>query len=151
MGGLRTLMPLPIPDILFGMAADPAADLAALEITSDHATRNQLALRLAGARVPGTPDVLLRLIAREDLVNHRGTLVHSLGQFDCSGYVPALAHLVVTGNFEVAHEAFNILDNIEYAAGPTISSVNAQIKSALSVVGEDWRRELLRDLLGLFE
>ena len=133
------------------MKADFAANLADLETTPDHAARDQLALRLADAHVPGTPDVLLRLIGREDLANHRGTLVHSLGHFECSGYVPVLTHLVATGNFEVAHEAFKIVDNIEHAAGPAIRSAYAEVNSALAVVGEDWRRKLLQDLLNLFE
>lgn len=133
------------------MEADYSADLALLETTSDHATRHQLALRLADARVPGTPDVLLRLIAREDLVDRRGTLVYSLGHFDCSNYVPLLVHLVATANFEVAHAAFHILADIEHVTGPDIGAALAEAKSAVSVSPEDWRRKLLDELISWIE
>lgn len=133
------------------MDADHATELATLETTSDDVIRNQLALRLADARVPGTPDVLLRLIARDDLVNRRGTLVYSLGQFDCSGYVPQLVHLVATGNFEVAHTAFYILADIEETVGPDLAPACTEVQAAISAVPEDWRRDLLSELLDGFE
>lgn len=132
------------------MHAEHVADLAALEAASDDLTRNALALRLADACVLGTPDVLLRLIAREDLVNHRGTLVYSLGHFDCSAYAPVLVHVVATGGFEEAHEALQVLTRIEEASGADIRSAYLEAAAAATAT-EDWRRELLEDLLSAFE
>jgi hypothetical protein len=124
-----------------------SADLARLEALTDPNTRNALALELGEARLPGLSEVLVRLIQRPDLRDHRGTLVHVLGFHDCSAYLPLLAGLVVEGNWEVAHEAFEIIDTVDAADEDDVEQALAQVKAARP--SEDWRRELLDDLAGL--
>lgn len=126
-----------------------AADLAKLESLTDNAERNALALKLGEARTPGLAEVLVRLIRRPDLRDHRGTLVHVLGFHDCSAYLPLLAELVVDGNWEVAHEAFEIVDTVDAADEDDVEQALALVKTARP--SEDWRRELLEDLAELLE
>jgi hypothetical protein len=125
------------------MEADCSADLAVLESTPNHAVRDRLALRLADARAPGAQDALLRLIAREDLSDHRGTLVYSLGQFDCSEYLTTLVDLVAKANFEVANLALGILDDVDRGRAPVVAQALTTAESMSSVATEDWRHELL--------
>ena len=90
-------------------------DLRTLETTADAAERNTLALKLAELKTPGLDAVLARLIQRPDLADKRGTLVHALGYLDCSDHVGLLVELVLTADFEVAHEALQALETVEEA------------------------------------
>lgn len=121
--------------------------LGTLETLTDHAARNALALELGDARTPGLPEVLTRLIQRPDLRDHRGTLVHVLGFYDCAAHLPLLADLVVEGNWEVAHEAFEIIDTMEAADEDDVEQALASVRAARP--SEDWRRDLLNDLAEL--
>ena len=125
------------------------ADLEVLETLEDPVARNALALKLGEARTPGLAEVLVRLIQRPDLRDQRGTLVHVLGFYDCSARLPLLVDLVVTGGWEVAHEAFEIIDTLDAVDDEDAEQALAQAKAAKP--SEDWRRELLDDLLALFD
>ncbi|MGR4865551.1 hypothetical protein [Caulobacter sp. LARHSG274] len=53
-----------------------------------------------------------------------------------------------TGNYEVAHEALYILESVEAAPGEEVDRVASAAETALASAGlEDWRRELLKDLI----
>ncbi len=128
------------------------ADLAVLRTTSDVNERNAAALRLAERKIPEAKDALLGLIMRADLREHRGTLVHSLGHFDCSGQFGLLVDLVVTGNVEVAHEAFEILDLIDEVGGEDVDIALTAADGALADPSlESWRRALLDELVEMFD
>ncbi|MBO9710347.1 MAG: hypothetical protein J7521_19255 [Caulobacter sp.] len=132
------------------MASSDAAGLGELERLSDPAARNALALALGEARDPGLPAVLVRLIQRPDLRDQRGTLVHVLGFYDCSEHVALLAELVAEGNFEVAHEAFEIADILDAIDDEDAQAAQAIIAKALTAKPADaWRVEMLRDLSDL--
>lgn len=132
------------------MAASDAARLAELEALADPIARNALAIALGEARDPGLPAVLVRLIRRPDLRDQRGTLVHVLGFYDCSEHVVLLAELVAEGNFEVAHEAFEIADILDAIDDEDAEAAQAVIARALAARPADaWRAEMLRDLSNL--
>lgn len=136
------------------MANAPSAleQLEALEALEDHVARNDLALELGDARTPGLAEVLVRLIQRPDLRDHRGTLVHVLGFYDCTDHLPLLASLVARGGWEVAHEAFEIVDTLDSADDQDVEAALALARSALAAgAPEDWRRELLGDLVDILE
>ena len=95
-------------------------ELEALESAVDAVTRNALALRFAEAKLSGLDRVLVRLIRRPDLANNRGTLVHALRHYDCAPHLPLLTDLVVTGEFEVAHEALEAIETIEHVEGSAV-------------------------------
>jgi hypothetical protein len=126
--------------------------LEALEALEDHVARNDLALELGDARTPGLAEVLVRLIQRPDLRDHRGTLVHVLGFYDCTDQLPLLASLVASGGWEVAHEAFEIVDTLDSADDQDVEAALALTRNALAAaVLDDWRRELLGDLVDILE
>ncbi|EJL33712.1 hypothetical protein PMI01_02017 [Caulobacter sp. AP07] len=134
------------------MVSPNAADLETLETLSDGKARNALALRLAESKTPRLAEVLIRMIGRPDLRNDRGTLVHALGHYDCSDHLNFLVDLVIDGGWEVAHEAFQIIDLIETVEGDDAERALASTTMALSKVDiEDWRRELFEDILDMFE
>ncbi len=129
-----------------------ANDLRTLETTTDDAQRNSLALSLAEQKTPGLDAVLVRLIQRPELADKRGTLVHALGYLDCSDHVGLLVGLVLTGGFEVAHEALQALETVEEADGDDIDEAfellqKVQADPALP----SWRKELIEDLGEMFD
>jgi hypothetical protein len=131
---------------------DNAADLKALEMLADGKARNALALRLAEAGTPGLPEVLIRMIARADLRSNRGTLVHSLGHYDCSEHLNFLLGLVIDGGLEVAGEAFEIINMIEAVDGEEAERALGSTTEALTKADlVDWRRAMLEDILEMFE
>jgi hypothetical protein len=134
------------------IAPSPSEQLKSLETLEDHGARNNLALSLGDARTPGLPEALVRLIQRPDLRNHCGTLVHVLGFYNCSDYLPLLAHLVVEGNWEVAHEAFEIIDTLDAVDDEDAEAALALARTALATDhSDDWRHALLDELLALLD
>lgn len=130
---------------------DVSSELLLLENVTDGATRNSLALRLAEAKVPGVDQILVRLIQRPDLANNRDTLVHALSYYNCAPYAVLLVDLVLSGGFEVAHEALEALETIDHVDGGDLREAFERFKRAIAA-GEiqDWRRPLLDDLAEMF-
>lgn len=81
-----------------------------LEVTESHLERNALAIELSDTKDSRLFAPLIRLIQRPELVNHRGTLIYCLEEYDCSSIADLLVDLVETGNFEVSAQAEIILD-----------------------------------------
>ena len=128
------------------------SELLSLENVANGVTRNALALRLAEAKVAGVDEVLVRLIQRPELANNRGTLVHALRHYDCGPYVALLVDLVVTGGFEVAHEALEAIETIEHVEGNDVRAAFEKVERALGTGDvQDWRRPLLDDLFDKFD
>jgi hypothetical protein len=128
------------------------AQLTELESTTDPISRIELAFSLADQEAEGLPDVLVRLIARPDLSSQRAGFVHCLGQFDCSPYFGLLVGLVIEGNAETAHNAFEIIDSIEELSGEDVETSFQRIEKARQRTDQpDWRQEFLDALWEMFE
>jgi hypothetical protein len=50
------------------------------------------------------------MINEPKTLGYRGTLLYSLGPFDCSEYLDSLVYHLITGNFEVQAEAFQLIE-----------------------------------------
>jgi hypothetical protein len=126
--------------------------LEKLKYTEDTSERNLLAIAVTETGDPSVQRVLVELINRPDLSDQRGTLVNCLGRFDCSNRFFWLVNLVCQGNWEVAHEAFDIVADIQ-AVDPRESKLGFEVLSKTLESGEidDWRQNLAADLLAMFE
>ena len=134
------------------MDANDQADLRLLQTTNDAAERNAAAIRLADRKIPEAKALLVGLIKRDDLRNHRGTLVHCLGYFDCSDQFGLMVDLVVSGNFEAAHEALEILELIDVTNAEEAAAALEAVEEAVEdQTIEGWRSGLLGDLLEMFD
>lgn len=126
--------------------------LERLKETKDTLERNALAIAVAETGDPSVKAVLVELIDRPDLSDQRATLVNCLARFDCSNKFLWLVNLVCQGNWEVAHEAFDILADIE-----SVDSIEAKLgfdvlsKTLDSGAIDDWREKLVTDLLAMFD
>jgi hypothetical protein len=120
--------------------------------TNDCQLRNNLALSLSETLDERVYEALLGLIRRPELLNARGTLVHALKNFDCSKDIDQITVLVTEGNWEVAHEAFEIINSITEVSGDRVKkSFNILNKRLIDQSIEDWRLVLIKDLISLFE
>jgi len=84
-----------------------------LQTTDSPNIRNAAAMALADMGDQRTLPFLISLISDPKTENYHGTLVHALQYFDCSGILSFLVDLVINGNFEVSHEAFQAIENID--------------------------------------
>jgi hypothetical protein len=62
-----------------------------------------------------------------------------------------LVELVVSGNWEVAHESFQLLDHLDELKGPQVPRARELIAKSLVDCREDWRKDLLRELDSMFD
>lgn len=123
-----------------------------LKTTRSGAERDALALQLADRGRPEVKHALIDLIDRPELENERGTLVHCLGQYDCSDRISWLVELVCRGNWEVAHEAMDILQDIESSHGDDVKrGYDLLLATRDASVQDDWRAGLVDELLSEFD
>lgn len=109
--------------------------------------RNRLALELAESADPRVLPVLIELIERDDLRNARGTLVYCLQPFDLSGHFELLIRLLITGNWEVSHEAFDRIASLDSVGGETAERGWDALEAAVKDDHEEWRRQLIADVM----
>ena len=125
--------------------------LEKMKDTKDSIERNALAITVSETGDPSVQKVLVELIDCPDLLDQRATLVNCLGRFDCSNKFLWLVNLVCQGNWEVAHEAFDILAEIEVVDSREASLGFEVLSRTLeSNMIDDWREKLVKDLLGMF-
>lgn len=123
-----------------------------LESVSDASIRNTLALELAESKDPEVLKILIELINRPDLRDSRGTLVYCLKFYDPEPHFNLLMELVTDGNWEVAHEGFEILNSIDKIIGMQAASAYERLKSCSeNESSEEWRKALLIKLIELFD
>jgi len=126
--------------------------LERLKNTTDSVERNALAIAVVETGDPSVQAVLVELIDRPELSDQRATLVNCLGRFDCSTKFLWLVNLVCQGNWEVAHEAFDILADIE-TVDPRQAKQGFDVLTTTRDSGaiDDWREKLVADLLSMFD
>lgn len=118
---------------------------------TDISTKNQLALTFSENRRIGVLPILIDLINDPKNLNQRGTFVHCLQYFSGSNWFNLAIDLVITGNFEVAHEGFLLLENVESVQGDNIQQAFLQLSELDKQTMEYWRKALIDDLLEMFE
>ncbi len=119
-----------------------------LQKTSDPVIRNAAAV---GLRELGDERALYPLVS---LINDvktegcRGTLIYALEGFDCSSLLPFLIEQIITGNFEVSHQAFSVIESINVEIdSETLDIYTQRVKDAL--LQNDEKVDLLEDLIDL--
>ena len=120
-----------------------------LQTTSDPAIRDAAAIGLRELGDERALYPLVSLIMDPKTGGHRGTLIYALEEFDCSPFLDFLLDLVITGNFEVSHQAFLVIESIEVKVdAETIDLCLQKAQHALLHANEE-KAELLRDLVDL--
>ncbi|MBT2723785.1 hypothetical protein [Bacillus sp. ISL-46] len=80
--------------------------------TNNHQLRNQIALCLSDIGSDEVVKPIIDMINNPKTLGNRGTLLYSLEPFDCSEHLDSLVHHLITGNFEVQAEAFQLIQSM---------------------------------------
>lgn len=121
-----------------------------LATTDAPVIRNALALELSDRKELGAFPVLVKLLDDIRTENSRGTLLYALGAYDCSPILEQLVHQVITGNFEVARQAFSLISSTEgNISEATWKNCVTKISTALRHSTPE-QRPILLELLSMF-
>lgn len=112
--------------------------------------KNKISLYLSDKQDERIIPILHQLILNPKYINQRGTFVHSLTNFKGELSFELAINLVISGNFKVAHEAFEIINSVEYLDGELAYHSYIKLSNALLNCQETWRRDLITSLLDLF-
>ncbi len=120
-----------------------------LQTTPDPSIRNAAAVGLRELGDDSALHPLIALIMSPKTEQHRGTLIYALEGFDSSPVLEVLVDLVITGNFEVSHQAFSVIESIETVVSEeTLNRCLQNIHSVLPKCDKE-RTELLEELIEL--
>jgi hypothetical protein len=119
---------------------------------NDAVRRNEIALEISKSGQIEVREALFQIIFSGELDNSRGTLVHCLQNFDCSDKMDSLAELVVSGNWEVAHEAYQIMSDISYSDDDSVNTAyNILKKFQIQSSEDEWRFNLVTSLISMYD
>ncbi|NJM20119.1 MAG: hypothetical protein HC907_16135 [Richelia sp. SM1_7_0] len=119
-----------------------------LQKTNEPAIRNAAAVGLRELGDERALYPIVSLINDPKTANNRGTLVYALEGFNCLRLLPFLVELVITGNFEVSHQAFSVIESIDVEIdSETLNICVQKLKNAL--LDDDVKTDLLKDLINL--
>jgi len=125
----------------------PLIDL--LENTPHSVIRNAAAVALSDLGDQRAFQPIIALVQHPKTQGDNGTLVYALQSFDCSTIVPFLVDLVISGDFEVSHEAFLAIETVEEISEEDFQVSQQKIKRTL-IHCEHEKVALLEDLLEIF-
>ncbi len=114
--------------------------------------KNKLALSLAETKDIRVLNVLHQLILNDNNKNYRGTFVYALQSFPSSLSFNIAIDLIMYGNFEVAHEAFLIINNAEDIEGDNVKKAYMKLSNFQknNHWSDDWRENLINDSIEMF-
>ena len=92
--------------------AIPALRIALSGATLDAAVRNAVAIALSDLKDDGVVPLIGELLLDPRTKGHRGTLLYAIESFDNRPLLRELTQLVISGGFEVRHQAFQNIASI---------------------------------------
>jgi HEAT repeat protein len=117
-----------------------------LKNTESKILRNSIAITLSDIGSEEAIEPLIDMINHPKTLGARGTLLYALKPFDCSGHLETLVFHLITGNFEVQAEAYQLIEamNSEVSDEVLLKSI-LKVKDALNVI--ERQHQILSDTL----
>ncbi|KPB03127.1 HEAT repeat domain-containing protein [Bacillus sp. CHD6a] len=81
-----------------------------LKCTHNHMLRNSIALSLSDIRNEVAIEPLIETINDPKTLGYRGTLLNALKPFDCSPHLETLIYHLLTGNYEVQMNSYQLIE-----------------------------------------
>lgn len=78
--------------------------------TDNHRLRNSIAITLSDIGNEKAINPLIEMINDPKTLGYRGTLLYALKPFDCSAHLETLVYHLLTGNFEVQANSFQLIE-----------------------------------------
>lgn len=133
-----------------GYAESVPSLIALIRTTESKAVRNAVAVALADLKDERAAPVLAELLQNQRYAGSRGSLLYALSGFDNAPFLEHLVDIVIGGNFEERHQAFQNIELIESELDTTIwDACIRKLEAALKEAPSD-RQELIASLLDLF-
>ena len=133
-----------------GYAESVPSLMAFIQVTESRMVRDAIAVALADFQDERAAPVLAELLQDQCTVGGRGSLLYALSGFDNAPFLEQLVDIVIDGNFEERHQAFQNIESIESEidTGRWTACVQ-KLEAALPEAPGD-RQELIATLLALF-
>lgn len=112
--------------------------------------RYDFILNLADDKDPEIYQIILYLIEIEEKKGNYGTLIYALRNYPPEPLFLKAINWLATGNFEVAHEVFYIINNINKLNGNDVDYAYSFLEKRILEDIEEWRKELLNEILEMF-
>lgn len=113
--------------------------------------KNEIAIYFSDKNDERVVPILEQLINNPIYKNHRGTFVYSLKKFSDEKHFDLLIQLLINANYEVAHEAIDIIHSMNFITGEKVQRAYTQLNNAHQHCCEFWRKELIEEVLSCFE
>ena len=99
-----------------------------LNTNPEYEVEAQIVKLLGSVKDKESVNSFMRAIENEKYINIRKKLISACWQngLDFSSFTPVFIDLIITGDWEVAFEAFTLIDNLEYLPGAEIVKVTKQ-------------------------
>ncbi|MBE4906958.1 HEAT repeat domain-containing protein [Bacillus luteolus] len=118
-----------------------------LKCTENHRIRNAIAIALSDIGDEAAVKPLIEMINDPKTIGYRGSLLFALKPFDCSEYLETLVYHLLTGNYEVQMNSYQL---IEENVNSTISDevlLNSILKVKKELDEIERQTEILSDAL----
>jgi hypothetical protein len=117
-----------------------------LKITENPLLRNAIALVLRDLENDIVVQHLIDVINDPKTLGARGTLFYALEPFDCSAHLETLVHHLITGNFEVQAQSFQLIESIDEGVSDEVL-LKCLIKVKQELTETERRRDILTETL----
>lgn len=120
-----------------------------LKSTDNHRLRNSIALTLSDIENEIAVEPLIEMINDPKTLGFRGSLLFALKPFDCSSHLETLIYHLLSGNFEVQMEAYQLIEENIYSdlSDDVILKCIIKVKKELDEI--ERKKEILSDALDL--
>jgi hypothetical protein len=81
-----------------------------LKSTENHWIRNAIAITLSDIGSKKAIEPLIEMINHPKTLGYRGSLLYALKPFDCSAHLETLVYHMLTGNFEVQANSYQLIE-----------------------------------------
>ncbi|WP_227938164.1 HEAT repeat domain-containing protein [Alkalihalobacillus deserti] len=117
-----------------------------LKTTENVLLRNSIALTLSDIGNEEAVQPLIDVINDPKTLGSRGTLLYALEPFDCSAHLETLIYHLITGNFEVQAQAFQLIESInDEVSDEILLKCIVKVKDELNEIKR--QQEILSDTL----
>ena len=113
---------------------------------------NNYILDLAEVSDPGIYEVILDLLEQPTFKDRKAALIYALQNYPSRPLFEKAVGWVLTGGYEVANEAFTIVENTEVVDSDIMDRVKNKIQITLETeMLPDWKIELLEWIVDAYE
>jgi nucleotide-binding universal stress UspA family protein len=117
-----------------------------LKSTESNILRNSIAITLSDIGSEEAIEPLIEMINHPKTLGARGTLLYALKPFDCSGHLETLVYHLITGNFEVQLQAYQLIEVINSViSDEVLLKCILKVKDGLNEI--ERQHEILSDTL----